>query len=74
MIETTPETQSTTLRGNDMDESEEMVTCSKCGKLVDPLEVFPKRRCLECHAEEWRPSAEDFGGMVKAFRGGIIRK
>lgn len=27
-----------------------MTECSDCGKSVDPLEVFPKQRCLECHA------------------------
>ena len=25
--------------------------CADCGKLVDPLEIFPKDRCLDCHAK-----------------------
>jgi hypothetical protein len=28
----------------------EKITCSDCGREVGPLEVFPKRRCLDCHA------------------------
>ena len=27
-----------------------MMTCNDCGREVDPLEVFPKQRCLNCHA------------------------
>jgi hypothetical protein len=26
-----------------------MITCKGCGKDVDPLEVFPGDRCLDCH-------------------------
>ena len=25
-------------------------TCNDCGSTVDPLELFPKHRCLACHA------------------------
>ncbi|AID58978.1 hypothetical protein PBI_GAIA_162 [Mycobacterium phage Gaia] len=25
-------------------------TCTDCGISVDPLEIFPKNRCLNCHA------------------------
>lgn len=28
-----------------------MTTCADCGREIDELEVFPKGRCLECHAE-----------------------
>jgi hypothetical protein len=31
-------------------ERSEMTSCSECGREVDDLEVFPKGRCLECHA------------------------
>ena len=24
--------------------------CTDCGQTVDPLEMFPKSRCLHCHA------------------------
>lgn len=24
--------------------------CKDCGQEIDPLEVFPKQRCLDCHA------------------------
>lgn len=27
-----------------------MTTCTGCGNEVDPLELFPKNRCLACHA------------------------
>lgn len=27
-------------------------TCSECGREIDELEVFPKHRCLECHAKD----------------------
>lgn len=26
------------------------ITCTGCGAVVHPLEVFPKSRCLDCHA------------------------
>ena len=25
------------------------MTCTKCGKVIDPLEVFPNGLCLECY-------------------------
>jgi DNA-directed RNA polymerase subunit RPC12/RpoP len=25
--------------------------CADCGKTVDPLDIFPKDRCLDCHAK-----------------------
>ena len=27
-----------------------MIKCADCGREIDTLEEFPKRRCLECHA------------------------
>lgn len=27
------------------------IICADCGKSIDPLEEFPKGRCLECHAK-----------------------
>jgi protein-arginine kinase activator protein McsA len=24
--------------------------CADCGRTIDPLETFPKQRCVECHA------------------------
>lgn len=24
--------------------------CTECGRSIDSLEVFPKGRCLDCHA------------------------
>jgi len=31
--------------------SDKMIECADCGREVDPLEVFPRRRCLDCHAK-----------------------
>jgi hypothetical protein len=27
-----------------------MTTCRDCHAQIDPLDVFPKQRCLSCHA------------------------
>ena len=27
-----------------------MLTCNDCGAGVDPLEIFPGDRCIDCHA------------------------
>jgi hypothetical protein len=28
-----------------------MVTCKGCGVDVEPLDLFPRQRCLACHAK-----------------------
>lgn len=28
-----------------------MITCDDCGATIDPLEVFPRNRCLSCHVK-----------------------
>jgi hypothetical protein len=25
-------------------------TCADCDRTIDPLETFPKQRCVDCHA------------------------
>ena len=49
-----------------------MITCSKCGADIHPLEVFPDNYCLACHAERWeagpKPTAQD---VVKMFRNSV---
>lgn len=32
--------------------SEAPITCAGCGKDVHPLAVFPKQRCVDCHASD----------------------
>ena len=27
-----------------------MLTCTACSKPIEPLDVFPKGKCLTCHA------------------------
>lgn len=27
------------------------ITCTGCGTDVDPLDLFPRNRCLSCHAK-----------------------
>jgi hypothetical protein len=34
-----------------------MTKCTGCGATVDPLELFPKNRCLECYSKS--QDAED---------------
>ena len=29
----------------------ETITCTGCGAEVEPLDVFPRNRCLSCHAK-----------------------
>ena len=35
-----------------------MTKCTGCGKEVDPLELFPRDRCLDCHADAWETRRE----------------
>jgi hypothetical protein len=34
-------------------DSDPKVKCKTCKKDIDPLDVFPKGNCLECHAAIW---------------------
>lgn len=45
------------------------VACSECGRAIGELEVFPGGRCVNCHGRHWRPSAEDFDNMTRAWQG-----
>ena len=44
-----------------------MITCTKCGKTIDRLEVFPNNLCLDCYKtapEATRPiTAEELAKM-----------
>lgn len=44
-----------------------MDTCKTCGKEVDPLEVFPGGRCLDCYADSpegrYMPTANELTRM-----------
>lgn len=31
--------------------NENPIKCTECGTEIDPLEVFPKNRCVNCHAK-----------------------
>lgn len=50
------------------------ITCHDCGKQVDPLEVFPKGRCLACHEKHFVPSNADFQRMIDTFAGRRTRR
>lgn len=49
------------------------IECSGCGTAVEPLELFPRNRCLACHAKAYdqaialgvmqAPTAEDITRM-----------
>lgn len=45
--------------------------CSDCGKPVEAIDMFPKGRCLDCHAKAWdageieRPTAEQLADQFK---------
>jgi len=40
------------------------VSCTKCAKEIDRLEVFPKGVCLDCHAETFvMPTADELVAM-----------
>jgi hypothetical protein len=30
-----------------------LVACKDCGKMIDEIAVFPRGRCVECHAAIW---------------------
>lgn len=32
------------------DWTKKLVPCKSCGKLIEAIDVFPKGRCMECHA------------------------
>jgi hypothetical protein len=49
-----------------------MVKCTCCGKEIDELAVFPKGKCLDCHAKSWQPgTAEE---LAAQWRTGFIAK
>lgn len=45
------------------------LTCTTCGKAVDPLAVFPKGNCLDCHARIFDRDAARFGLPAPDFSG-----
>lgn len=50
-----------------------MMNCADCGAEVHPLEVFPKRRCLNCHAAEFDKDPQgQYEQMMRGFSGGVI--
>lgn len=41
-----------------------MVTCVECGVEIAPLDVFPKGRCMDCHALTFvMPTADELARM-----------
>lgn len=46
-----------------------MISCNDCGRDVDPLEEFPQRRCLDCHAK----APEVIGALAVMTSGGLAR-
>jgi len=44
---------------------EHEIICNKCGKKIDPLEVFPGGICVDCHEEMFDRELERTGILPK---------
>ena len=42
-----------------------MSKCSKCGKRIDPLEVFPNNVCIDCHEKKFNAELKKTGILPK---------
>ena len=66
-----------TTKGLTMTNTNDTVTCKRCGKDTDALAMFPGGICFDCYAakEGKQPLTErDFNGMVNTFRGKRTRQ
>jgi hypothetical protein len=46
-----------------------MDKCKECGREVEPLAMFPKGRCLECHAKAHENDTPEqmFADIMRGF-------
>ena len=42
----------------------ETIRCRKCGQPIDPLDVFPGKICLTCHAKAFDEQVARNGGVL----------
>lgn len=47
----------------------DLVKCTGCAAMVDPLELFPKNRCLDCYS-----ASQDAEDMVAGMNGDTLAK
>jgi len=40
------------------------IICRKCSKNIDPLEVFPGKICLDCHAKKFEDQVRRNGNRL----------
>ena len=42
-----------------------MVKCKNCGKMIDPLEIFPNNLCVDCHEKKFNEELKKTGILPK---------
>lgn len=56
-------------RSTQQQERDRMDKCKECGREVEPLAMFPKGRCLECHAKAHENDTPEqmFADIMRGF-------